>query len=241
MIEQNVPKHIAIIMDGNGRWAKQRGKRRSEGHLEGSKNLERLAFHILKKGVETLSVFAFSTENFKRSVEEVDYLMNLIVEYFKKKASKFNENNIKVLISGRKTGLRKDVLDIIDYIQDTTKDNTGGTLNICFNYGGQEEIIDASRKIAEDYKSGKILLEDLNKESFNKYLYHDILPIDLLIRTSGELRISNFMLFSLAYSELYFTDAYFPDFNEEELDKAILDYQKRNRRFGGIEYETKNN
>lgn len=241
MIEQNMPKHVAIIMDGNGRWAKQRGKRRSEGHLEGSKNLEKLAFHVLKKGVETLSVFAFSTENFKRSVEEVDYLMNLIVEYFKKKASKFNENNIRVLISGRKNNLRPDVLEIIEYIQDTTKDNTGGTLNICFNYGGQEEIIDASKKIAEDYKNGKILLDDLNKESFNKYLYHDILPIDLLIRTSGELRISNFMLFSLAYSELYFTDTYFPDFNEEEFDKALLDYQKRNRRFGGIEYETKNN
>ena len=241
MIEQNMPKHVAIIMDGNGRWAKQRGKRRSEGHLEGSKNLEKLAFHVLKKGVETLSVFAFSTENFKRSVEEVDYLMNLIVEYFKKKASKFNENNIRVLISGRKNNLRPDVLEIIEYIQDTTKDNTGGTLNICFNYGGQEEIIDASKKIAEDYRNGKILLEDLNKESFNKYLYHDILPIDLLIRTSGELRISNFMLFSLAYSELYFTDTYFPDFNEEEFDKALLDYQKRNRKFGGIEYETKNN
>lgn len=241
MIEQNIPKHVAIIMDGNGRWAKQRGKRRSEGHLAGSKNLEKLAFHALKNGVETLSVFAFSTENFKRSEEEVDYLMNLIVEYFKKKASKFNENNIKVLISGRKNNLRNDVLKIIEYIQDTTKNNTGGTLNICFNYGGQEEIIDASKKIAKDYKDGIITLENLNKESFNKYLYHNILPIDLLIRTSGELRISNFMLFSLAYSELYFTNTYFPDFNEEEFDKAILDYQKRNRRFGGIEYETKNN
>ena len=241
MNEYNVPKHVAIIMDGNGRWAKERGKKRSEGHLEGSKTLEKLAFHILNKGVETLSVFAFSTENFKRSVEEVNYLMNLIVEYFKKKAAKFNENNIRVLISGRKTNLKSDVLEIIDYIQDMTKNNTGGTLNICFNYGGQEEIIDASKSIAEDYKNGNILLDDLNKDSFSKYLYHDLLPIDLLIRTSGELRISNFMLFSLAYSELYFTDTYFPDFNEEEFDKAILEYQKRNRRFGGIEYETKSN
>jgi len=241
MSEQNIPKHVAIIMDGNGRWAKQRGKKRSEGHLEGSKTLEKLAFHILKKGVEVLSVFAFSTENFKRSEEEVDYLMNLIVQYFKKKASKFNENNIKVKISGRRSNLRKDVLEAIDYIQEYTKYNTGGTLNICFNYGGQEEIIDASKKIAIDYKEGNISLDNLNKELFNKYLYHDILPIDLLIRTSGELRISNFMLFSLAYSELYFTDVYFPDFKEKEFDIALLEYQKRNRRFGGIEDETKNN
>lgn len=241
MSEQNIPKHVAIIMDGNGRWAKQRGKKRSEGHLEGSKTLEKLAFHILKKGVEVLSVFAFSTENFKRSEEEVDYLMNLIVQYFKKKASKFNENNIKVKISGRRSNLRKDVLEAIDYIQEYTKYNTGGTLNICFNYGGQEEIIDASKKIAIDYKEGNISLDNLNKEFFNKYLYHDILPIDLLIRTSGELRISNFMLFSLAYSELYFTDVYFPDFKEKEFDIALLEYQKRNRRFGGIEDETKNN
>jgi len=165
----------------------------------------------------------------------------LIVQYFKKKASKFNENNIKVKISGRRSNLRKDVLEAIDYIQEYTKYNTGGTLNICFNYGGQEEIIDASKKIAIDYKEGNISLDNLNKELFNKYLYHDILPIDLLIRTSGELRISNFMLFSLAYSELYFTDVYFPDFKEKEFDIALLEYQKRNRRFGGIEDETKNN
>ena len=236
----NLPNHVAIIMDGNGRWAKKRGKIRSEGHLEGSKNLQRLSEYILKKGIKILSVFAFSTENFSRSKDEVDYLMNLIVKYFKKEAKKFTKNNIKVLISGRRERLRNDVIDAISYIQDVTKNNTGGILNICLNYGGQEEIIDASKRIAEDYKNGDLDLDSLNKNGFYKYLYNDLEPIDFLIRTSGEERISNFMLYSLAYSELYFTDVYFPDFKEEEFDKALLEYQMRDRRFGGIKDETKN-
>ena len=241
MIEEKIPNHIGIIMDGNGRWAKQRGKKRSDGHLEGSKTLQKLAIHILKKGVKILSVFAFSTENFSRSKEEVDYLMNLIVKHFKKEAIKFKENNIKVLISGRKEKLNQDVLGAIEYIQNETKNNTGGILNICLNYGGQEEIIDASKKIAIDYKEGNLNLDELNKKTFYKYLYNDLEPIDFLIRTSGEERISNFMLYSLAYSELYFTKTYFPDFKEEEFDKALLEYQTRDRRFGGVKYETENN
>lgn len=236
----NLPNHVAIIMDGNGRWAKKRGKVRSEGHLEGSKNLQRLSEYVLKKGIKILSVFAFSTENFSRSKDEVDYLMNLIVKHFKKEAKKFTKNNIKVLISGRRERLRNDVIDAINYIQDVTKNNTGGILNICLNYGGQEEIIDASKRIAKDYKNGDLDLDSLNKNSFYKYLYNDLEPIDFLIRTSGEERISNFMLYSLAYSELYFTDVHFPDFKEEEFDKALLEYQRRDRRFGGIKDETKN-
>ena len=241
MNEEIVPKHVAIIMDGNGRWAKLRGKKRSEGHLEGSKNLEKLALHILKKGIKILSVFAFSTENFKRSKEEVDYLMNLLIKFFKKKAKKFNDNNIRVMISGRRENLRSDVLEAIDSIQNSTKNNNGGILNICLNYGGVEEIIDASKKIAIDYNKNNLSLDKLDKNIFQKYLYNDLEPIDFMIRTSGELRISNFMLFSLAYSELYFTDTYFPDFDEKEFDVALSEYQKRNRRFGGIENETKNN
>lgn len=229
-----VPKHVAIIMDGNGRWAKERGKKRSDGHLEGSKTLEKLSTYILKKGVKTLSVFAFSTENFKRDKEEVDYLMNLIVKYFRKKAKTFNENGIKVIISGRKINLCDDVIDAIDYIENYTKDNKKGILNICFNYGGVEEIIDASKKIALDYKNKDIDLDLLDKKTFSKYLYHDLEPIDLLIRTSGEYRISNFMLFQAAYSEFYFTDIYFPDFNEKEFDKALESYYNRDRRFGGV-------
>lgn len=241
MNEEIVPKHVAIIMDGNGRWAKLRGKKRSEGHLEGSKNLEKLALHILKKGIKILSVFAFSTENFKRSKEEVDYLMNLLIKFFKKKGKKFNDNNIRVMISGRRENLRSDVLEAIDSIQNSTKNNNGGILNICLNYGGVEEIIDASKKIAIDYNKNNLSLDKLDKNVFQKYLYNNLEPIDFMIRTSGELRISNFMLFSLAYSELYFTDTYFPDFDEKEFDVALSEYRKRNRRFGGIENETKNN
>lgn len=241
MNQETLPKHVAIIMDGNGRWAKERGKKRSEGHLQGSKTLEEVGLYILKRGVKELSVFAFSTENFKRSKEEVDYLMNLIVKCFRKKLKKFIENGVKVVISGRKSGLKQEVLDSIDFIEDKTKDNTNGILNICLNYGGQEEIIDASKKIALDYKNGKLDLDTLNKESFYKYLYNDLAPIDLLIRTSGELRISNFMLYEMAYSELYFTNKYFPDFDKDEFELALSSYFKRNRRFGGVDYETKNN
>ena len=241
MDEQIIPKHVGIIMDGNGRWATSRGKRRRAGHLEGSKTLERLAIHALKRGIKTLSVFAFSTENFSRSKDEVDYLMNLIVDNFKREVSKFRDNNIKVLISGRKINLRDDVIDAIEYIQKETKDNTGGILNICLNYGGQEEIIDASKKIAIDFKNGNLNLDELDKKYFYRYMYNDLEPIDFLIRTSGEQRISNFMLYQLAYSELYFTDTYFPDFKEEAFDNALLVFKSRDRRFGGVKDETKNN
>lgn len=234
MIENIVPNHVAIIMDGNGRWALQRGKKRSEGHLEGSKTLEKLCMHALKRNIKILSVFAFSTENFKRDKEEVEYLMNLITKYLKKEANKFKNNNIRVVVSGSRLGLRDDVVDAIEYIEEYTKDNNKAILNICLNYGGQQEIIDACKKIALVYKNGNVDLNEIDKEVFSKYLYNDLEPIDLLIRTSGELRISNFMLFQLAYSEFYFTDTYFPDFKEEELDKALYEYKKRSRRFGGV-------
>lgn len=230
----NIPCHVAIIMDGNGRWAQKRGLKRSAGHLEGSKTLEKVGRYIFDRGVKVLSVFAFSTENFKRSSEEVDYLMNLFVEMFTKKCNSFKKENIKIIFSGRKHPLRSDVLDAISKIEKETKDNTKGILNICLNYGGCEELIDASIKIAEEYKEGKIDLSMLNKESFYKYLYNDLPPIDLLIRTSGEYRISNFMLYQMAYSEMYFSSVLFPDFKEKEFDLAIEEYKKRNRRFGGV-------
>jgi len=234
MNDMNIPNHVAIIMDGNGRWAKERGLARSMGHLEGSKTLEKVGMYILSKGVKVLSVFAFSTENFKRSAEEVNYLMDLFVKMFKKKCKIFIKNNIKIVFSGRKVNLRDDVIDAIEYLEDLTKDHTKGILNICLNYGGQEEMIDASCKIAKLYKEGNINLEDLNKESFYKYLYNNLPPIDFVIRTSGEERISNFMLYQMAYSEFYFTNVYFPDFDEKEFDKAIEVFNKRNRRFGGV-------
>lgn len=230
MDDRKIPNHVAIIMDGNRRWATEKGKSPSMGHLQGSKTLEKTGMYIFSTGVKYLSVFAFSTENFKRSEEEVTYLMDLLIKGFKSTCEKFVKNGIKVVISGRKTNLREDILKAVEDIEEKTKDGTVGTLNICFNYGGQAEIEDACRKVATLYKDGKI---DLDNFDFNNYLYHDLPPIDLMIRTSGENRISNFMLYQLAYSELYFTNTYFPDFTEKEYDLAIDEYNKRKRRFGG--------
>ena len=227
-----IPNHLAIIMDGNGRWAKQRGKKRSMGHLEGSKTLEDLAVYAVRRGIKVLSVYAFSTDNFKRSEDEVSYLMNLFTTLFKTKLKKIQNEGIKVVFSGRKHPLSDEVLDDMDKIVEKTKNNKNGILNICINYGGQEEIVDATKKIAKDIENGKLKEEDLNKEIFNKYLYQDLPPIDLLIRTSGEYRVSNFMLYQMSYSEFYFTDTLFPDFKESELDKAIESYNHRDRRFG---------
>ncbi len=230
MSDRIVPNHVAIIMDGNRRWAKEKGKKASLGHLEGSKTLEETGMYAFKSGVKYLSVFAFSTENFKRSEEEVGYLMDLIIKKFKSTCSKFEKNGIKVVISGRRDNLRPDVVKAISELERRTKDGTVGVFNICLNYGGQAEIEDAAKKLAKDYKDGKV---DLDNFDFNSYLYQDLPPIDLMIRTSGEERISNFMLYQLAYSELYFTPVYFPDFKEKEFDLAIDEYNKRKRRFGG--------
>ncbi len=230
MDDIKIPRHVAIIMDGNRRWAKERGKRASAGHLQGSKTLKKTGMYIFSTGVKVLSVFAFSTENFKRSEEEVNYLMSLVIKVFNKSYVDFVKNGIRVVISGRKKGLQSEVLQAIDTIENQTKNGNNGILNICLNYGGQQEIEDACQRIAIDYKNGAV---DLDTLDFNKYLYNDLPPIDLLIRTSGEERISNFMLYQLAYSELYFTKTYFPDFDEKEYDLAISEYNKRKRRFGG--------
>ncbi len=232
MQELKIPNHVAIIMDGNGRWATSRGKKRSAGHLEGSKTLEKLALHSIKKGVKVLSVYAFSTDNFKRSKEEVDYLMDLFIIQFKNKMKKIIKENIKVVFSGRQHPLREDVLSAMNEITEKTKNNTNGILNICLNYGGQEEIVDAAKKFAEDIVNKKISMDSIDKQSFNKYLYQNLPPVDLLIRTSGEYRISNFMPYQISYAEFYFTNVLFPDFNEDEFDKAIESFNNRDRRFG---------
>ena len=230
-------KHIAIIMDGNGRWAKKRGLNRSLGHKEGSKTLELIALHTLELKIPYLSVFAFYTENFKRSKEEVDFLMNLFIEMFTKKFKKLKEKGIKVVFSGIRDNLRKDVLESMDFITRETKDNTNMTLNICLNYGGQSEIIDATKKIVKEIENSNLKIEDIDINLFEKYLYQPLPPIDLLIRTSGENRISNFMLWEMSYSEFYFTDILFPDFKEKELDNAVEEYYNRNRKFGGVKDE----
>lgn len=229
-----VPKHVGIIMDGNGRWAEERGKNRSAGHKEGGKTLEKLALYAKKIGVKVLSVYAFSTDNFKRSKEEVDFLMDLLIYYFNDKLDKVCKDGIKVVISGRREPLREDVLKAIDNIQKRTQNNAECVLNICLNYGGQEEIVDASLKIAQDINNGLLNQNELNRDNFYKYLYQDLPPIDLLIRTGREHRLSNFMLYQAFYAEMYFVDTYFPDFLENDLQNAIDSYMNRDRRFGGI-------
>lgn len=236
-----VPNHVGIIVDGNGRWATQKGKKRSEGHLAGSKNLDNLCQCIFDKGVKILSLYVFSTENFKRSDEEVNYLMDLFIKKFKNDFKIFNKKDIKIVFSGRREPLRQEILDIIDDITYKTKDNKSGILNFCLNYGSHAEIIDAVKKINKDIINNKLVIDELNDDIFKNYLYNNLPDVDLLIRTGGEVRLSNFMLWQCAYAELYFTDILFPDFNEAELEKALDSYSKRDRRYGGINYEKKSN
>ena len=230
----NIPNHVGIIMDGNGRWAKEHGHRRSYGHKMGAKTLEKTALHAKNKGIKILTVYAFSTDNFKRSEEEVNYLMDLLVYYFNNKLKSLIKEGFKVTFSGRRDGLRKDVIDAMDSIKERTKDNNDCILNVCLNYGGQEEIVDATKKIVKDVIDNKLDINDLNKDNYYKYLYNEFPPLDLLIRTGREKRLSNFMLYSSTYAELYFVDTYFPDFLEDEFDKALEYYSIRDRRYGGV-------
>ena len=237
----NIPTHVGIIVDGNGRWATKRGKSRSEGHLAGSKNLDSLCQYIFDRGIKVLSLYVFSTENFKRSDEEVNYLMDLFVKKFKKDFKTFSKKGIKIVFSGRREPLRQEILDIIDDITLKTKDNQNGILNFCLNYGSHAEIIDACKKIVIDSDNGKIDVNKLDEDLFKKYLYNDLPNLDLLIRTGGELRLSNFMLWQAAYAEFYFTKTLFPDFNDKDFEMSLEAYNKRDRRFGGINYEKKDN
>lgn len=225
-----LPNHVAIIVDGNGRWAKEKGLSRSRGHDAGFENLKKLGKYIFDKGVSVLTVYLFSTENFKRDKDEVDYLMKLFVKMFHKEHNYFMDNNIKVVVSGRNEPLPQDVIEARDEVVELTKNNTGGIFNICLNYGGRAEIVDATKKIIAD----GISVDDINEQLFSKYLYNTLPEVDLLIRTSGELRLSNFLLWQLSYSEFYFPKTYFPDFHEEDFDQAVVEFTKRDRRYGGI-------
>lgn len=237
----NTLKHVAIIMDGNGRWATNRGFKRSRGHKEGAKNLEKLALYANKIGIEVLSVYAFSTDNFKRSKEEVDYLMDLLVDYFNNKLDKVIKKGIKIVVSGRRDNLEEKVINAIDNVISRTKNNQNGILNICINYGACEEIIDATLKIHKLLEEKKLTEDSINRKNFSKYLYNDLPAIDLLIRTGGEKRLSNFMLYQASYAEIIFNETFFPDYNEKEFQKDLEIYNNRDRRFGGIKYETKKN
>ncbi len=233
-MDNKIPKHVAIIMDGNGRWAQKRGLKRTRGHQKGAEALKKISEYVYDKNIKVLSVFAFSTENWKRDKEEVDYLMDLFIKAFKENFDVVKKKGVKVIFSGVKDKLSEKVINSMKRMTEETKDNTNGIFNICLNYGGQDEIINATKKISKDVKDGIIDYNDINQDLFSKYLFNDLPPIDLLIRTSGEYRISNFMLWQMAYAELYFTDILWPDFDEKEMDKAIDSYNKRDRRFGSV-------
>ncbi len=228
--ELKIPNHVAIIVDGNGRWAKERGLSRLKGHDAGFENLKNLSKYILSRGVKVLSLYVFSTENFKRDKDEVDHLMDLFVLMFKRDKKFFLENNFKVVFSGRDDPLPKKVIEARDKLSKLTENKTGGIINICLNYGGRAEIVDATKRIIKD----KVDIDSIDEELFSKYMYQDLPDVDFMIRTSGELRISNFLLWELSYAEFYFPKIYFPDFTPDDFEDALLVYNGRDRRFGGI-------
>lgn len=214
-------------MDGNGRWAKNQNKPRVFGHKAGANTLRKIMEYCNKIGVTYLTVYAFSTENWKRSQEEVDALMFLFKSYIKSERENLLKNKIRFMVSGREEGVNPSLMEAIKELEEATSKDYEMTLNIAFNYGGRAEITDAVNKILKDGKTS------ITEEEFSKYLYNDIPDPDFVIRTSGEFRISNFLLWQIAYSEIYITDKYWPDFDEIEMEKAILSYSKRERRFGG--------
>ncbi len=230
-----IPNHIAFICDGNGRWATAQGKKRTYGHKMGEKVFEPVVNYLLKQGVSTITFFVFSTENWKRSEEEVNYLMERFEYGLKSQADMAMKKNLRIRILGRRDRISKKILTLIEKIEKDTSENTAGTLCFCLDYGGQNDIAEAGKQIALDAKNGIIEPENINEEIFGSYLPDaDIIPIDLVVRTSMERRISNFMLWHLAYSELVFIPEYWPEMNEKILARILDDYQNRDRRFGGL-------
>ncbi|MBR3673234.1 MAG: isoprenyl transferase [Clostridia bacterium] len=230
----NMPQHIAIIMDGNRRWAKEKGIETKEGHKAGAENLENIAKYCNDIGIKYLTVYAFSTENWKRSKEEVSALMLLLKNYLKRFSKNANKENIRIKILGDISNLEDGLKKSIEEAVERTKNGTGLTLNIAFNYGGRNEITNAVKKIALKVKNNELNIEDINEDLVAQNMYTEDQPDpDLLIRPGGELRTSNFLPWQLVYSEFYFTDKYWPDFKNEDLLEAIQTFNKRNRKFGG--------
>lgn len=234
----NVPNHIAIILDGNGRWAKKKGMPRSYGHVKGCANLETICDDMKELGVKYLTVYAFSTENWKRSREEVEGLMKLFRNYLKKCIKIAEKNKMRVRVIGDITAFDKDIQERIAYLEEFSKKYNDLHFQIALNYGSRDEIARGMRRLAQDAAEGKIKPEDVDEEMVESYLDTAGIPDpDLMIRTSGELRLSNFLLWQLAYTEFYFTDVAWPDFNREELIRAIEKYNARDRRYGGVKEE----
>lgn len=230
-----IPRHVAIILDGNGRWAKKRGLPRTMGHKEGCVTVEKTVEIAARMGIGYLTVYGFSTENWKRSSEEVGALMQLFRYYMVRLLKVASANGVRVKMIGDRARFDADIIAGINRLEQETKDNTGMTFVIAVNYGGRDEITRAVRKMASECVSGVLAPEDITQEAVSAHLDTAKIPDpDLLIRTSGELRLSNFLLWQLAYSELYVTDCLWPDFNQSELERAIIAYQQRDRRFGGV-------
>ena len=233
MENENLPTHIAIIMDGNRRWAKKRNLPVSLGHKAGAETLEKIVRYANKIGIKYVTVYAFSTENWKRAQEEVSALMTLFQNYLDDYSKRADSDNIKMQIIGNRQGLSEKLIKSINKCEEKTKNNTGTVFNIAINYGGREEIVNAVKKIAEQVKDNKIQIKDITEQIVSNSLYTKGEPDpDLLIRTSGEQRLSNFLPWQLSYTEFLFVDKYWPDFTENDLDEAIKAYQKRNRKFG---------
>ena len=231
-----VPQHIAIILDGNGRWAKAKGMPRNYGHAQGSKNVERICEEAWRMGIKYLTVYAFSTENWNRPDSEVAALMKLLRNYMKTCLKTAAKNDMKIRVIGDIEPLDDDIKNRIRELEEATVDNGGLNFTIALNYGSRDEITRAARKLAADCAAGKITAGEIDESVFESYLdTHDIPDPDLMIRTSGEQRLSNYLLWQLAYAEFYFTDVPWPDFTKEELVKAIEEYNHRHRRFGGVE------
>ncbi len=231
----NVPEHVAIILDGNGRWAKKRFMPRNYGHAQGSKNVEKMCEVAWDLGIKYLTVYAFSTENWKRPEKEVNTLMKLLRDYLTDCIERTTKNNMRVRILGDKTGLSEDIRQAIERLEAVSAKNTGLNFSIALNYGSRDEMVRAIRKLAADVRDGSLAPDDISEGVFERYLDTAGIPDpDLMIRTSGEQRLSNFLLWQLAYTEFYFTDVLWPDFGRKELIQAILQYNSRDRRFGGV-------
>lgn len=230
----NLPRHIAVIMDGNGRWAKARGLPRTAGHAAGAETFRRVATYCKNIGIEYLTVYAFSTENWKRPKEEVDAIMGLLDKYLRESIEKMERDRVKMKFFGDVTPLSDELKQLIAQTAEISTHFEGCQVNICLNYGGRDEILRAAKKYARDLAEGRAD-ENITEEDFSNYMWSAGIPDpDLLIRPGGEERLSNFLLWQAAYSELYYTDTLWPDFNEEEINRAIAEYQHRSRRYGGI-------
>jgi undecaprenyl diphosphate synthase len=233
--ELNIPKHVAIIMDGNGRWAKKKRMPRNYGHTQGSKNVEKICEEAYKMGIEYLTVYAFSTENWVRPQEEVEALMKLLATYLDTSIKTSAKNNMRVRIIGDTSKLPEDLRRSITALEEASKNNTGLKFQVAINYGGRDELIRAAKALAMDIKMNKTEIDHIDETKFEEYLDTNGIPNpDLLIRTSGEQRLSNFLLWQLAYTEFYFPDVLWPDFNKKELMKAVEYYSNRTRKFGGL-------